>query len=64
MALVLVMSLGVFVPKAGAQSDKYPKRAAVDQYLMERNAEILLAQWARRLCPVPIGSSRRRDNPK
>src|SRR5580704_17629240 len=46
MALVLVISIGFFVPKAAAQSDKYPKMAPVDQYLMERNAEILLARSA------------------
>jgi len=36
MALVLVISIGFLVPKAAAQSDKYPKMAPVDQYLMER----------------------------
>jgi hypothetical protein len=44
MALVLVISIGSLVPKAAAQSHKYPKMAPVDQYLMERNAEILLAE--------------------
>jgi hypothetical protein len=46
MALVLVISSCFLVPKAAAQSDKYPKMAPVDQYLMERNAEILLARSA------------------
>jgi hypothetical protein len=46
MALVLVLSVGYLVPKAAAQSDKYPKMAPVNQYLMERNAEILLARSA------------------
>src|SRR6266481_6667056 len=46
MALVLMISIGFLVPKAAAQSDKYPKMAPVDQYLMERNAEILLARSA------------------
>jgi hypothetical protein len=46
MPLVLVISIGFLVPKAAAQSDKYPKMAPVDQYLMERNAEILLARSA------------------
>jgi len=46
--LVLLISIGSLVPKAAAQSDKYPKMAPVDQYLMERNAEILLAR-----APVP-----------
>ena len=32
--------------EAAAQSDQYPKMAPVDQYLMERNAEILLARSA------------------
>jgi hypothetical protein len=41
-ALVLVISIGFLAPKAAAQSDKYSKMAPVDQYLMERNAEILL----------------------
>jgi hypothetical protein len=45
-ALVLVISICFLVPKAAAQSDKYPKMAPVDQYLMERNAEILLARSA------------------
>ena len=42
MALVLLISIGFLVPKAAAQSDKYSKIAPVEQYLMERNAEILL----------------------
>jgi hypothetical protein len=46
MALVLVISIGFPVPKAAAQSDKYSKMAPVDQYLVERNAEILLARSA------------------
>ena len=46
MALVLVIGICFLVPKAAAQSDKYPKMAPVDQYLMERNAEILLARSA------------------
>jgi hypothetical protein len=46
MALGLVISISFLVPKAAAQSDKYSKMAAVDQYLMERNAEILLARSA------------------
>ena len=44
--LVLVISICFLVPKAAAQSDKYSKMAPVDQYLMERNAEILLARSA------------------
>jgi hypothetical protein len=46
MALVLVVSIGFLMPKAAAQSDKYSTMATVDQYLMERNAEILLARSA------------------
>ena len=45
-ALVLVISIGFLVPKATAQSDKYQKMAPVDQYLMGRDAEILLARSA------------------
>lgn len=46
MALVLVISICFLVPKAAAQSDKYSTMAPVDQYLMERNAEILMARSA------------------
>jgi hypothetical protein len=46
MALVMVIGIGFLVPKAAAQSDKYPKMAPVEQYLMETNAEILLARSA------------------
>jgi hypothetical protein len=46
LALVLVIGIGSLVPKAAAQSDKYSTMAPVDQYLMERNAEILLARSA------------------
>ena len=52
-ALVLVISIGFLVPKAAAQPDKYSKIAPVDQYLMERNAEILLARSA---APASISS--------
>lgn len=44
--LALVISIGLLVPKAAAQSDKYAKMAPVEQYMMERNAEILLARSA------------------
>jgi len=37
--MVLAISIGFLVPKAAAQSDKYPKMAPVDQYLMERNVK-------------------------
>jgi hypothetical protein len=46
MVLVLGISISFLVPKAMAQSDKYPIMAPVDQYLMERDAEILLARSA------------------
>jgi hypothetical protein len=42
----LVIAMGCGVSNAAAQSDKYSKMAPVDQYLMERNAEILLARSA------------------
>jgi hypothetical protein len=45
-SLVLVISIGFSVPKAAAQLNKYSTMAPVDQYLMERNAEILLARSA------------------
>ena len=46
MALVLVTSICFLVPKAAAQSINIRKMAPVDQNLMERNAEILLAPSA------------------
>src|SRR5215470_1594120 len=45
-APVLAISIGFFVPNAAAQSDPYPKMSPVDQYLMEKNAEIQLARSA------------------
>jgi hypothetical protein len=44
MALVLAINICFLVPKAAAQSDRYSKMAPVDEYLMDRNAEILLAR--------------------
>ena len=46
MAPVLAISIGFLAPNATAQSDTYPKMAPVDQYLMEKNAEIQLARSA------------------
>jgi hypothetical protein len=46
MALVLAISVCLRAPHAVAQSDNYPKMAPVSQYLMDRNAEILLARSA------------------
>jgi hypothetical protein len=58
MALVLVISIGFLVPKAAAQSDNFWKMAPVDQYLMERNAGILLARSA-----APDSICQRRHDP-
>ena len=57
-ALLLVISIGFRVPKAAAQSDQYSKMAPVEQYLMDRNAEILLARSA-----APDSISSGRDSP-
>jgi hypothetical protein len=46
MAPVLAISIGFLVPNATAQSDPHPKMSPVDQYLMEKNAEIQLARSA------------------
>jgi len=42
----LVMAMGWGVSNAAAQADKYPRMAAIDQYLMEKDAEIQLARSA------------------
>jgi len=42
--VLVIIACGV--PNAAAQSDPYPKMAPVDQYLMEKNAEIQLARSA------------------
>lgn len=42
---MLAISIGFLVPKT-AQSDQYSKMVPVDQYLMEKNTEILLARSA------------------
>jgi hypothetical protein len=47
----LVIAMGCGVSNAAAQTDKYPKMAAIGQYLMEKNAEIQLARSA---APVSI----------
>ena len=46
MAAVLAIGIGFPARKAAAQSDPYPKMAPVDQYLMEKDAEIQLARSA------------------
>jgi hypothetical protein len=43
---VLVIGFGLFAPHAAAQADPYPKMAPVEQYLMDKNAEIQLARSA------------------
>jgi len=43
-ALVIAIAWGV--SRAAAQPDPYPKMAPIDQYLMEKNAEIQLARSA------------------
>ena len=45
-APVLAISISFLVPNAAAQPDPYPKMAPVDQYLMEKDAEIQLARSA------------------
>jgi len=45
-ALVLAIGICLSAPQVVGQSDKYPTMAPLDQYLMERNAEILLARSA------------------
>jgi hypothetical protein len=42
----LVIAMGCAVSNAAAQTDKYPRMAAIGQYLMEKNAEIQLARSA------------------
>src|SRR6516164_4396445 len=44
LALIITMACGT--SRAAAQSDPYPKMAPVDQYLMEKTAEIQLARSA------------------
>jgi hypothetical protein len=42
----LTIAIAFSTSKAAAQSDPYPKMAPIDQYLMEKNAEIQLARSA------------------
>jgi hypothetical protein len=42
----LVIAMGCGVSNAAAQTDKYPRMAAIGQYLMEKDAEIQLARSA------------------
>jgi hypothetical protein len=46
MVFVLVINIACGVSRAAAQSDPYPRMAPIDQYLMEKNAEIQLARSA------------------
>ena len=46
MAPALVISIGFLTPNATAQTGPYPKMAPVEQYLMEKDAEIQLARSA------------------
>ncbi len=46
MAPMLAICIGLLVQSAAAQTDSYAKMAPVEQYLMEKNAEIELARSA------------------
>lgn len=46
MTVLLVISICFLAQEAAAQSNKYPKMAPVNEYLMERDAEIRLARSA------------------
>lgn len=48
---VLAIAMGCGVSKAAAQTDEYPRMAAIGRYLMDRSAEIQLARSA---APVSI----------
>ena len=52
----LVIAMGCGVSNAEAQTDKYPRMAPIDQYLMEKTAEI---QLARSPLPIPYPATRR-----
>ena len=43
---VLLINIAFGMSRAAAQSDPYPRMTAIDQYLMEKNAEIQLARSA------------------
>src|SRR5215467_2921760 len=44
--LVIIINIACGMSSAALQSDKYARMAAIDQYLMEKNAEIQLARSA------------------
>ena len=46
LGFALVIAIGGGISNAVAQTDKYPRMAAIGQYLMEKNAEIQLARSA------------------
>jgi hypothetical protein len=46
LASMLAVGAGLLAPNATAQSDPYPTMAPIDQYLMDRSAEIELARSA------------------
>jgi len=46
LGFALVIAIGGGISNAAAQTDKYPRMAAIGQYLMEKNAEIQLARSA------------------
>ena len=45
-AFALVIAMGCGVSNAAAQTDKYPRMAAIGEYLMEKDAEVQLARSA------------------
>jgi hypothetical protein len=46
LVIIINIAMGCGVANAAAPADKYPRMAALDQYLMEKNAEIQLARSA------------------
>jgi hypothetical protein len=54
--VALVIAMGCGVSNAAAQTDKYPRMAAIGQYLMEKNAEIY---WREVPLPTPYPATRR-----
>ena len=45
-AFLLIINMGFGVPRAAAQSSSYSSMAPIEQYLMDRTAEISLARTA------------------
>jgi hypothetical protein len=46
LTIVFVLVVVINIARAAAQSDPYPRTAAIDRSLMEKNAEIQLARSA------------------